>query len=60
MSNPAPPAPKKRGPKLGTPRPIYTEAEQRKVKTVPAQQVGMQRDPFQALFFGQPQRQPGA
>lgn len=51
MSNPAP-APKKRGPKLGTPRPIYTEAEQRKVKTVPAQQVGIKRDPLISALFG--------
>lgn len=46
--------PKKRGPKPGTKRPSY--ADDRKIKSIPAQQIGMQRDPFQALFFGQPQR----
>ena len=48
----------KTGPKPSAKKP--PKAELRTVKTVPAQQVGMQRDPFQALFFGQPQRQPGA
>lgn len=51
MSNPAP-APKKRGPKPGTPRPTHAAAEQRKVKTVPAQQVGMVRDPLISALFG--------
>lgn len=46
------PAPKKRGPKLGSNRPTYDQAESRKVKTVPAQQVGIMRDPLVAALFG--------
>lgn len=51
MQAPAP-APKKRGAKPGIKRPVYTEAEARKVKTVPAQQVGIKRDPLVAMLFG--------
>ena len=40
--------PLKRGPK---PKPS-TEAEDRTVKTVPAQQVGIKRDPLVAMLFG--------
>lgn len=46
----------KRGPK---PKPEPKKSQNAAnpcVKTVPAQQIGMHRDPFQALFFGQPQR----
>lgn len=46
------PAPKKRGAKPGIKRPVYTAAEDRKVKTVPAQNLGMSRDPLVAAFFG--------
>lgn len=48
------PPPKKRGPKLGSNRPTYDQAEARKVKTVPAQQVGIKRDPLVAMLFGAP------
>lgn len=54
MQKPSKPEPKKRGPKPGTKRPVYTEAEARKVKTVPAQNLGMRRDPLVAAIFGWP------
>ena len=52
MQTPAPSAPKKRGAKPGVKRPVYTEAEDRKIKTVPAQNLGMSRDPLVAALFG--------
>lgn len=52
MQKTAPAAPKKRGAKPGVKRPVYTEAEARKVKTVPAQNIGMRRDPLVAALFG--------
>jgi len=42
--------PKKRGPKPGAKKPEANEKN--KVKIVKAAQIGMQRDPFQVLFFG--------
>lgn len=42
--------PLKRGPKPAEPK--STEGEDRKVKTVPAQQVGIKRDPMVAMLFG--------
>lgn len=42
--------PKKRGPKPGIKRPSY--ADDRKIKSIPAQQIGMQRDPLVAAIFG--------
>lgn len=52
MQKTAPAAPKKRGAKPGIKRPVYTEAEARKVKTVPAQNIGMRRDPLVVALFG--------
>ena len=43
---------KKRGPKPGTKK--STAAEDRRIKTVPAQNLGMPRDPLVAAFFGWP------
>lgn len=45
---------KKRGPKPGIKRPVYTEAETRKVRTIPAAQIGARRDELVAALFGAP------
>lgn len=54
MQKPAPEALKKRGAKPGVKRPIYTEAETRKVRTIPAAQIGARRDELVAALFGAP------
>lgn len=50
MQKPSKPELKKRGPKPGTKK--STAAEDRRIKTVPAQNLGMSRDPLVAAFFG--------
>ncbi len=52
MQKPSKPEPKKRGPKPGTKK--STAAEDRRIKTVPAQNLGMRRAPLVAAIFGWP------